>query len=248
MDLLFSSEYNKRGLGPEAQRRLVLLRNLVLSAGFNVTAVKDPAEVEKVHFLDSLSVLDLKPVAGARSLVDVGSGAGFPALVLAIALPEMQVVAVEARGKKCEFIEKAASALGLDNLSVQWARAEEYGQGGGREKYDIAVSRALASLPVVAELSLPLVRVGGHMVAMKGAISNQERTQAAKAIAILGGGRLEAMHVKPFPDALHHWIYVAEKERETPAVYPRRAGIPAKRPLGSAKASLIRSCEGEPRA
>ncbi|MFH0917423.1 MAG: 16S rRNA (guanine(527)-N(7))-methyltransferase RsmG [bacterium] len=197
-----------------------------------MTGLTDPQEIERTHFLDCLSLLDLGCVTSARSLVDVGSGAGLPALVLAVALPSVKIVAVESRRKKCAYIGRATEALRLRNVEVYCVRAEEYGRNLGRGAYDVVVSRALAALAVVAEYSLPLLAVGGTMVAMKGAISDQERTQAEKALGILGSELLEAVRLQPFSGAQNRWVYLARKIRVTPSDYPRRPGIPAKRPLG----------------
>ena len=206
--------------------------DLILGAGFNVTGLTDPHEIERTHFLDSLSLLDLGYVSSASSLVDVGSGAGLPALVLALALPNVKIVAVESQRKKCAYIGRAAEALCLRNVEVYCVRAEEYGRTAGRGAHDVVVSRALAALPVVAEYSLPLLAIGGTMVAMKGAISDQERTQTEKALGILGSDLLEAVRLQPFSGAQNRWVYLARKIRVTPIDYPRRPGIPAKRPLG----------------
>lgn len=197
-----------------------------------MTGITDPREVERIHFLDSLSLLDLSCVSSAASLVDVGSGAGLPALVLALALPDAKIVAVESQRKKCAHIGRAAEVLSLRNIEVYCARAEEYGRTVGRGAHDVAVSRALAALPVVAEYSLPLLALGGTMVAMKGAISDQERIQAEEALGILGSDLLEAVRLQPFAGAEDRWVYVARKSRITPSDYPRRPGVPAKRPLG----------------
>lgn len=232
MELSETDAYTARGLDPGAQRRLAVLGDLILQAEFNVTAVTQPREVERSHFLDSLSLLDVDCVRAATNLVDVGSGAGLPALVLALALPSAKIVALEAGRKKCAHIEQAVVALALDNVDVRCMRAEEYGRGMGREVHDVVVSRALASLPVVAEYSLPLLVRGGTMVAMKGAISDEERIHAEIALAILGADLLEAVKLRPFPDADNRWAYVARKARATPGEYPRRPGVPVKRPLG----------------
>lgn len=220
------------GLDGPAQRRLALLGDLVLGAGFNITGVKDPAEIERVHFLDSLSLLGLEAVSSAKRLADVGSGGGLPGLVLALALPRAEVTAIESQRKKCAHIERTAEALGLGNVIVRCARAEDHARTGGREAYDVVVSRALAALPVVAEYSLPLLRVGGNMVAMKAHISDHERTQASHALGILGADELEVVRLDPFPGSRDRLVYVARKVRPTPEAYPRRAGMPAKRPLG----------------
>ena len=210
-----------------------MLGDLLMSWPTNVTALREPHEIERMHFLDSLSLLDLPAVRAASSIVDIGSGAGLPALVLALALPGAQVVALESQRKKCAFIREAVSRMGLGNVVVECARAEDYGRSFQRGSFNIAVSRALASLAVSAELSLPLLRLGGAMVAMKGAISNEERTLGARALAILGADSLELVRLDPFPDAENRWACLAVKTRDTAATFPRRPGMPAKKPLGS---------------
>ena len=154
--------------------------------------------MEKTHFLDSLSLLTLPDVRAAREIADIGSGGGFPALVLALALPGTTVTAIESVGKKCEHIQQVAAALGLSNVKVHCERAEDHARSEGREAYDLALSRAVAPLPVVAEYSLPLLKVGGSMMAMKGPISDQERTQALVALGILGADGMEIVRLDPF--------------------------------------------------
>jgi 16S rRNA (guanine527-N7)-methyltransferase len=144
----------------------------------------------------------------------------------------MAVTAIESQRKKCEHIQNVAMALELGNVTVCCLRVEDYARANGRAAYDVAVSRAVATLPVLVEYSLPLLRVGGTMAAMKGPISDQERTRAIGALAILGADRLEAFRSDAFVGARDRWIYVAEKVRATPDGYPRRSGVPAKRPLG----------------
>jgi 16S rRNA (guanine527-N7)-methyltransferase len=232
MELTELSYYERWGLGPQALERLRLLGDLLLHAGFNVTGMKDSAEIERIHFLDSLALLGVRGVRSAARIADVGSGGGLPALVLAVALPGSVVVAIESQHKKCGFIEHATRELALQNVEVACARAEEYGRGQGRSAHDLVVSRAVASLAVVAEYSLPLLHVEGRMVAMKGSISAEERIQAQTALGILGAGGLEAVRLEPFPGAENRWVYVADKIATTPEQYPRRPGVPTKRPLG----------------
>jgi len=224
--------YRARGLNDAALDRLALLGDRLLQAGFNVTGIREAEEIERLHFLDSLSLLDLDVVREAKSLVDVGAGAGLPSLVLALALPKASVTALESQQKKCTYIVQAAEALGLRNVVVRCERAEEYGRKAGREAHDVAVSRAVGILPVVAEYSIPLLVLGGTMVAMKGAISNQERIQAEKALGILGAEMLPPLRLTPFRGAENRWVYLARKVRVTPEKFPRRPGIPRKRPLG----------------
>lgn len=232
MKLTYDPVYAKYGLDASTRRRLSLLGDLVLGAGFNVSGVRDHEEIERTHFLDSLSILSVRGICEARKLADIGSGAGFPALVLALALPSTGITAVESTKKKCAHIENCASVLGLANLDVQCMRAEEYGHTNDRESYDVVVSRALASLPVVCEYSLPLLRNGGLMVAMKTTISDQERTQGVKALGILGADLLDVAELDPFEGSHSRRAYLARKTRPTPPEFPRRVGIPSKRPLG----------------
>jgi 16S rRNA (guanine527-N7)-methyltransferase len=232
LELTYTEEYARYGLDTDARRLLAALGDLILGAEFNVTAIRAPDELEKTHFLDSLSLLKRPEVLAARKIADIGSGGGLPALVLALALPGATVSAIESVGKKCEHIKQVAAALGLKNVVVHCERAEDHARSGGREAYDLAVSRAVAPLPVVAEYSLPLLRVGGSMMAMKGLISDQERTHTLVALGILGADGLEIVRLDPFTGARDRLVCVAKKLRETPSEYPRRAGVPQKRPLG----------------
>jgi 16S rRNA (guanine527-N7)-methyltransferase len=227
-----TAAYASYGLGTRAQSRLSVLGDLLLGAFCNVTGIDEPGEIERFHFLDSLSLLVLPAVSQAADLADVGSGGGLPALVLALARPDMVVTAIESQRKKCEHVQSAVLALDLNNVRVCCMRVEDHARSEGRAGYDVAVSRAVATLPVVAEYSLPLLRIGGSMVAMKGSISDQERTRATRALAILGADGLEAFRSESFEGAHDRWVYLAAKVRPTPDEYPRRSGVPAKRPLG----------------
>lgn len=232
MELTQSQGYARRGLGSDALTRLSLFGDLLLYAAFNVTSITDPKEIERVHFLDCLALLDLESVRTGRRIADVGSGAGLPALVLALALPLARVTAIESQRKKCGFIEQAAAAMSLENVEIRCERVEEYGRSVGRGAHDVVVSRALAELAVLAEYSLPLLEPRGRMIAMKGLISDEERTQGERALGILGGSGLESFRLEPFAGAENRWVYLAAKEGATPAPYPRRPGVAARRPLG----------------
>lgn len=237
MNLQETAAYVAYGLTGEVLDKLGRYGDLLLSSPVNVTAVRDPLAIEHLHFLDSLSLFTIPEVGCADQVVDVGSGGGLPAVVLALVSPDMQVVAVESVRKKCAFIEEVRLSLGLQNLRVECARAEDMGRSGAREAFDVAVSRAVASLAVVAELCLPLVRLGGLVVAMKGPMSDQERIQGKNAIAILGGVEVSAQQVWPFPGAENRWLYGVRKISSTPSDYPRRAGAPGKRPLGGVRSN-----------
>ncbi len=202
---------------------------------FNLTAITDYEGVQVRHFLDSLSCLLALPgadrLAGAR-MVDVGSGAGFPGVPLKILCPAIQLTLVEATRKKVTFLEHLVERLGLSHVEVIWGRAEELGQRPDRrERYDWAVARAVAEMPTLAEYLLPLVRVGGTMLAQKGEGAPAEVHAAEKAIRILGGHLRRLLPVDLHGLAETRYLVVVDKVAMTPPEYPRRPGMPAKRPL-----------------
>ncbi len=197
----------------------------------NLTAIRAPEEVRRKHFLDSFSCVQAfsKP---PESLVDVGSGAGFPGLALKILYPDLRLTLVESVGKKAKFMELVVQELGLKNVTVLAKRAEEVGQDRAhRAAYEWAVGRAVAQLPVLAEYLLPLAKVGGGMLAQKGSSAAQEAQAAGRAIQILGGGppRIEAVSIPGLAD--ERYLVISEKVRATPAQYPRLPGTPGKKPL-----------------
>jgi 16S rRNA (guanine527-N7)-methyltransferase len=236
VNLQETTAYVAYGVTDEAIAKLGRFGDLLLSSPVNVTAIRDPLSIEHLHFLDSLSLLTVPEVNEAGHMVDVGSGGGLPAIVVALARPRLQVVAVESIRKKCAFIEEVGLLLGLSNLRVECARAEDVGHSDLRESFDVAVTRAVAPMAVVAEFCLPLVRVGGVVVAMKGPMSDQERIQGRSALAILGGVEGPARQVRPFPGAENRWLHVARKTSATPSAYARRPGVPQRRPLGAGRA------------
>lgn len=200
---------------------------------FNLTAITDPQGIQVKHFLDSLSLLRVLPAAGPRlSLIDVGTGAGFPGLPLKIVWPALQLTLVEATGKKAKFCEHIAATLRLTGVKVVHARAEEIGQQRQhRERYDWAVARAVAEMPVLAEYLLPLVKRGGHVLAQKGKDAPAETYAAAPAIQKLGG-ELEVIREVELPGVVEpRYLVVLKKTAATPAQYPRRPGQPSKEPL-----------------
>jgi len=168
-------------------------------------------------------------VREAGSLADLGSGAGLPGLALALALPPARVTCVESVRRKAAFIEAAAEAMGLDNVEVRPVRVEEWAAA----RLDAVCARALAPLAVLVEYAAPLLRVGGSLVAWKGAVGEEERAAGTAAAQEVGLAEREAVQVFPFPAARHRWLHVYEKVRETPERFPRRPGMAVKRPLGS---------------
>ena len=196
----------------------------------NLTAITDPQQVRQKHFLDSLSCLLALPEKPGK-VVDVGSGAGFPGLVLRIVRPDMQLTLVDSVAKKTGFLSHIVQVLGLDDVAVFTARAEALGQDPAhRQSYDWALARALAPMPVLAEYLLPLVRVGGSLLAQKGADAVLEVQQAGAALAELGG-ELEQVMPVGLPGGEEHYLVRIKKVKPTPDKYPRREGIPTKRPL-----------------
>jgi 16S rRNA (guanine527-N7)-methyltransferase len=194
------------------------------------TTVRDPARSVEVHVADSLSGLELDVVRRARRIADLGAGAGFPGLALAIALPDARVTLVESVGRKCAFMERAIEAAGVGNAEVVCARAEEWREGIGVN--DLVTARALAPLAVIAEYAAPLLTVGGALVAWKGARDGDEEADAAAAAQEVGLEHAETRRVQPFPAAKQRHLYVYSKVMETPSRFPRRAGVGRKRPLG----------------
>lgn len=234
-------ETAERALGrPLAAAQVAVLRRyaLLLAAAnerINLTAVREPAEIERRHVLESLALLALLERTGAlpqgTAVIDVGSGGGVPGIPLAIARPDLRVTLLEVTGKKAAFLREAATTLELAHVAVAATRAEDAGRDPAhRERYDLAVARAVAPLDALAELTLPLVRVGGHVAAVKGSRVRAEVSVAGPAIERCGGG---PAGIEPLaaPGGESLSAVFLEKVRPTPSDLPRRAGMPAKRPL-----------------
>ena len=211
-----------------ARRQLgILLRELAQKHA--PTAVRDPVAAVDLHIADSLVALGVPETRAASSLADLGAGAGVPALVLAAALPDTRVTAVESVARKAQFVAATAEAMGLVNVDVFAGRAEEWTAGLGAA--DVVTARALATLSVLAEYAAPLLREGGLLVAWKGAPESKEIADARFAAAELGLSEPEAMAVRPFRASERRTLYLLRKVRPTPAKYPRRSGMATKRPL-----------------
>lgn len=193
------------------------------------TTVRTTAAVD-VHIADSLSGLQLDCVRDARAIADLGSGAGFPGIVLAIALPSASVALVESAARKCAFLEALAHAACVANVRVVCARVEDWREG--LAVHDLVVARALARLDVVCEYAAPLLTVGGSLVAWKGSVADGEAEAAARAAELLGLGVGRTVRSEPYSGSVAHHLHVFRKTQETPAAYPRRTGVAAKRPLG----------------
>jgi 16S rRNA (guanine527-N7)-methyltransferase len=201
------------------------------------TTVSAPAEALDAHVADSLSGLAVSDLGRARRIADVGAGAGFPGLALAIALPRARVDLIESAGRKTAVIGRLAQAAKLSNARAITARAEDWAGtpaalGGGGDAYDAVVARAVAALPVLVEYAAPLLREGGVLVAWKGTRGSVEEDAGARAAAEVGLERDQVLRVEPFEGARDRHLHVFRKIAPTPERFPRRAGMAAKRPLG----------------
>ena len=198
----------------------------------NLTALTALEDVAVKHIIDSLTAYDAALFDGARTLIDVGTGAGLPGIPLAVYAPHLTVTLLDALNKRVRFLTEVTAAMGLQNVRCIHARAEEAARTAEhRAAYDIAVSRAVARLPVLLEYTLPFVRVGGTLLALKGRAYAEEQKEARRAAEVLGGGCIMArpVHLPGLDDV--RAILTVTKERQTPAAYPRGGGAPTRRPL-----------------
>ena len=200
---------------------------------FNLTAIRDKEGIETKHFLDSLTCLmALDSNAAPRSLIDIGTGAGFPGIPLKLMLPNMRLTLVESIQKKAGFCTHIVEKLGLRQVQVLLERAEDVGQDPNhRESYDLATARAVAAMPTLVEYLLPLVRIGGLVIMQKGESAQLEALKSEKIIQRLGGKIRVILPVELPGVADERYLVVLEKVARTSAEYPRRTGLPAKQPL-----------------
>jgi 16S rRNA (guanine527-N7)-methyltransferase len=226
-------------LSAPSRRTLEALLGLLATERDAPSAVRDPAEAWRVHVEDSLSGLAFGALAGARRIADIGSGAGFPGLVLAVALPGARVDAIESQARKCEFIRLATARCGIANARVVCERAEAWAgdppPAGGREAYDAVTARAVGRLATLAELASPLLAEGGALVAWKGKRDRDEEAEIARAAPRLAMQPVECRAVGPFAGSRHRHIHLLRKSGPTPDGLPRRAGMAKKKPYGAAR-------------
>ena len=217
----------------EAQRAAITrVLELLETERASVSSVTDPDRAWRVHVADSLTGLEFKQLREASRIADVGSGAGFPGLVLAVALPDAQVDLIESVGRKCAFIQRAIDAGGIANARVINARSEDLAAGEGREAYAAVTARAVGRLSTLAELASPLLEGSGVLVAWKGKRDAEEEAQLESATAALAMRPEEIRHVGPFAGSEHRHLHLIRKVGSTPDDLPRRPGMAKKRPRG----------------
>jgi 16S rRNA (guanine527-N7)-methyltransferase len=198
----------------------------------NLTAITDDREIIIKHFIDSLSCLETNKFGQGCSVVDIGTGAGFPGIPIKIVRPDIKITLIDSLNKRILFLKEAVKVLNLESVSVLHSRAEDAGNDKSyREKFDIAVSRAVANLSVLSEYCLPLVKVGGYFISMKGPDIKHEIEQSNNAISTLGGTVEGIKSIALSEIEAKHSLVIIKKEKKSPTKFPRKAGKPSKDPI-----------------
>lgn len=198
----------------------------------NITSITDDVEIDIKHFIDSLTPLNVNLFEQGIKIIDIGTGGGFPGIPLKIVREDLNVVLLDSLNKRIRFLDEVISKLELENIIAIHGRAEELGRNKShREKYDIAISRAVASLDTLSEYSLPFVKVGGYFISMKGPDFDEELDKAERGIKTLGGRVKDAKLITLPKSDITHSLIIIEKIKETPTKYPRGGGKPKKNPL-----------------
>lgn len=220
-------------LSPEARAALKRVLELLARERASVSSVTEAAEAWRVHVADSLTGLDVADLRGAERIADIGSGAGFPGVVLAVVLPGAQVDLIESVGRKCEFIRRALAEADIGNATVVEARSEQCASGSARESYDAVTARAVGRLSTLAELASPLLCDDGVLVAWKGRRDTDEESQLARAEDQLAMRAEQVLPVGPYAGSRNRHLHVVRKAGPTPENLPRRPGMAKKRPKGN---------------
>ena len=198
----------------------------------NLTAITEDGEVVKKHFIDCIKAFKRDEFKKAETMIDVGTGAGFPGLPIAIMRPELKVTLLDSLNKRINFLNTVVNELGLKNVTTIHSRAEDGARNKElREKFDIATSRAVANMSVLSEFCLPYVRVGGNFIALKGPAVEQEIEDSRNAIGTLGGKLIDICEVSIEETELRHNLVVVEKVKACDKIYPRKAGTITKKPI-----------------
>lgn len=220
-------------LNMERVEKFMLLTEIMLEENekYNLTAIKEPNKIILNHYLDCAALAAILP-KGVK-IADVGCGAGFPTLPIAILRPDLQILGIDSTAKRINYVNTVKDTLGLSCVTAITARAEDVGKSELRESFDIVTARAVAAMRVLTELCLPLVKVGGQMIAMKGKNAEFELSEAKKAIALLGG-KINATHMVRLSDddeEIIHPLIILDKKAKTPVAYPRPFAQISKKPL-----------------
>ncbi len=218
-------------LDEAGRHKLEVVLGLLAEERASVSSVVDE-RAWRVHVEDSLTGLELAELRGAARIADVGAGAGFPGLVLAVALPQAEVDLIESVSRKCEFMRRASEAAGIANATVLDLRSEEWAGGDGREAYDAVTARAVARLSTLAELASPLLKPNGHLIAWKGRRDPEEEAQLGRAAESLAMTPGRILDVGDRAGSEHRHLHLIAKSGPTPANLPRRPGMAKKRPRG----------------
>ena len=198
----------------------------------NLTAITDDDEIDIKHFLDSLTVLKTGYIKGGETIIDIGTGGGFPGIPIKIFKDDVNVVLLDSLNKRINFLNEVINSLELKDISTVHGRAEDLGQDLNYiENFDIVVSRAVASLNILSEYCLPFVKVGGLFIALKGPEIKNEIEESKKALDILGGKIIDKIDIKLPSSDITHILLVIKKTKTTSTKYPRKAGTPKKKPL-----------------
>jgi 16S rRNA (guanine527-N7)-methyltransferase len=219
-------------LDPQQRRALERVLEMLAEERASVSSITAPRRAWQVHVADSLTGLEIPPLAKAGRIADIGSGAGFPGLPLAVALPGSRVDLIESVGRKCAFIQRAVTAAEIENATVLNARSEEIAGGERRESYDAVTVRAVGRLSTLAELASPLLRENGVLVAWKGKRNPDEEQQLERAVDKLAMHPEQILDVGDRAGSKHRHLHVLRKLGPTPHALPRRPGMAKKRPLG----------------
>ncbi|MCH5138583.1 16S rRNA (guanine(527)-N(7))-methyltransferase RsmG [Clostridiaceae bacterium UIB06] len=198
----------------------------------NLTAIVEDEQIVKKHFIDCIKIFKFSPLKEAKSIIDIGTGAGFPGIPIKIIKKDINVVLLDSLNKRINFLNEVINKIELKNIYTIHGRAEDFSRKSEyREKSDAAVSRAVANLAVLSELCIPYVKVGGYFVAMKGPSVEEEIKDGKNAVSILGGKIDDVIKIEIENSDLNHNLVVIKKVKETPKIYPRKAGTAVKKPL-----------------
>jgi 16S rRNA (guanine527-N7)-methyltransferase len=219
------------GLSEHQIAQLAMVLSKVAKDELAPTSVHEPELAVDVHLADSLVALELESVRSAALIADIGAGAGFPGLPLAVALPQSHVKLVESQARKCGFIERVAHSAGIENVEAVCARVEEWPEGIAAN--DLVLARAVAPQPIVLEYAAPLLRLGGALIDWRGQRDREDERLAGEAAELLGLECELIRRVEPYEGVRDHHLHVYLKVRETPDRFPRRVGMARKRPLAS---------------